>query len=33
MQIMRAIAGEVGVDRSPDGTTVTIHHRRGDRSA
>jgi anti-sigma regulatory factor (Ser/Thr protein kinase) len=33
MQIMRTIAGEVAVDRSPDGTTVTIHHRRGDRSA
>jgi anti-sigma regulatory factor (Ser/Thr protein kinase) len=33
MQIMRAIAGEVAVDRSPEGTTVTIHHRRGDRSA
>jgi anti-sigma regulatory factor (Ser/Thr protein kinase) len=33
MQIMRAIAGDVAVDRSPQGTTVTIHHRRGDRSA
>ena len=33
MQIMRAIAGDVAVDRSPEGTTVTIHHRRGDRSA
>jgi len=33
MQIMRAIADDVAVDRSPKGTTVTIHHRRGDRSA
>jgi anti-sigma regulatory factor (Ser/Thr protein kinase) len=31
MQIMRAISGEVGVDRSPEGTTVTIRHRREDR--
>jgi anti-sigma regulatory factor (Ser/Thr protein kinase) len=33
MQIMRAIAGDVAVDRSPDGTTVTIHHRKGDTAA
>jgi len=31
MQIMRAIAGQVAVERSPEGTTVTIHHRRGDQ--
>jgi serine phosphatase RsbU (regulator of sigma subunit)/anti-sigma regulatory factor (Ser/Thr protein kinase) len=34
MQIMRAISeGEVAIDRRTDGTTVTIRHRRGERSA
>jgi anti-sigma regulatory factor (Ser/Thr protein kinase) len=33
LQIMRAIAGEVAVDRTPQGTTVTFHLRRGDRAA
>jgi hypothetical protein len=30
MQIMRAIAGDVAVDRSPSGTTVTLQHRKGE---
>jgi hypothetical protein len=29
---MRAVAGEVAVDRTPAGTTVTIHHRKGERA-
>jgi signal transduction histidine kinase/serine phosphatase RsbU (regulator of sigma subunit)/DNA-binding response OmpR family regulator len=32
-QIMRAVAGEVAVERTPQGTTVTLHHRKGDRTA
>ena len=32
MQIMQAISeGEVAVDRTAAGTTVTIRHRRGER--
>ena len=33
MQIMQAVAGDVAIERTPGGTTVTIHHRRGDRAA
>jgi hypothetical protein len=34
MQIIRAIAtGEVGIDGGESGTTVTIRHRRGERTA
>jgi len=32
MHIMQAVAGEVAVERTPAGTTVTIHHRKGDRA-
>jgi hypothetical protein len=30
---MQAVAGEVAIDRTPEGTTVTIHHRKGERVA
>ncbi len=33
MQIMRAISGEVAVERTPEGTTITIHHRTGEADA
>jgi len=33
MQIIRALSGDVGVDRSPEGTTVTIRPGKEDRSA
>src|SRR5215210_1899278 len=33
MQIMRAIAGDVAVDRSPTGTIVTIQHRKEEGAA
>jgi len=33
MNIMQAIAGELAIDRTPEGTIVTIHHRKGERVA
>jgi anti-sigma regulatory factor (Ser/Thr protein kinase) len=32
-QIMQAVAGEVAVERTSQGTTVTLQHRKGDRAA